>query len=287
MTDKLRQLTEPDILGEDTTSIGKDQQAHPLQPVDTRKIWDQTVGSYLEADATINDEINFPAIMRGLGDVQGLTVLDYGCGNGRLTRRLEALGATRAIGVDISSTMIDLANTADSNSRLEYHVNPDNTLFFLPDGSVDKVMANLVFMMSPSKEEMQQSFREIHRVLKDGGTFVFLVTHSAFIERGAHDYRNEFDGRFNYFAEEKPYKFILIDAQGEEIDEDFYDYHYTLATYLNTTIQAGFTISGVEEVSYPDDVAAKLQISPEFQAFPQALVVVGKKRVPVNYNVGQ
>lgn len=255
----------------------KRQQISSIQPVDTRQTWNKTVESYLEAAGITNEKINFPAIMRGLGDVRGLIVLDYGCGNGRFARNLESLGVAKVIGVDISSTMINLATTADPSSGVEYHVNPDNALSFLPDNSVDKVMANLVFMMSPSKMEMQQSFREIHRVLKQGGTFAYLVTHSAFIERGAHDYRNEFDGPFNYFEEEKPYMFILIDSQGREINEKFYDYHYTLATYLNTTIQSGFTIAGVEEVSYPDSVVAKHNIPHEFQTFPQALVVVGKK----------
>lgn len=279
MVDRLPQGTNPDK---------QDQQISSIESTRLRQKWNETVERYFEAAGMTNEEINFPAIMRGLGDVQGLTVLDYGCGNGRFSRLLETLGAAKVIGVDISPTMIDLANTADSNSQVEYHVNPDNTLSFLPDGSVDKVMANLVFMMSPSRKDMQQSFREIHRVLKDGGIFVFLVTHSAFIERGAYDYRNEFDGPFNYFVEEKPYKFILINTQGEEIDEDFYDYHYTLATYLNTTIQAGFAISSVEEVSYPDDVATKLQISPEFQMFPQALAVVGRKKdTSSDYNVNQ
>ncbi len=255
----------------------KSQQIPSVPSMNTRQTWDETAGSYLEAAGITNEEINFPAIMRGLGDIRGLIVLDYGCGNGRFARKLESLGTAKVIGVDISSTMIDLANAVDPNSRVEYHVNPDNTLSFLSDNSVDKVMANLVFMMSPSKMEMQQSFREIYRVLKRGGTFAYLVTHSAFIERGAPDYRNEFDGPFNYFVEEKPYRFILIDSQGREIDEKFYDYHYTLATYLNTTIRSGFTIAGIEEVSCPDSVVEKYRVSQDFQTFPQSLLVIGKK----------
>lgn len=240
--------------------------------------WNETVESYFEAADITNEAINFPAIVRGMGEVEGRTILDYGCGNGRFARKIEQMGATKVIGVDKAPSMIDLARAADPDSRVEYQANPDNTLSFLPDGSIDKAMANLVFMMSPTKGEMQQAFREIHRVLKEDGTFVYLITHPAFIERGAPDYRNEFDGPFDYFAEEKPYKFILKDSKGKEIDEDFYDYHYTLATYLNTAIQSGFTITGVEEVAYDDPaVVKKYKIPAEFQKFPQSFMVALKK----------
>lgn len=242
------------------------------------KKWGETVESYLEAPDIMNEVVNFPAIIRGMGNIEGQTILDYGCGNGRFARKMEQMGSTKIIGVDKESSMTDLAKNANPNSSVEYYANPDNTLSFLPDNSVDKVMANLVFMMSPSKAEIQQAFKEIHRVLKDGGTFVYLVTHSAFIERGAPDYRNEFDGPFDYFKEEKPYRFILNDSQGKEIEEDFYDYHYTLATYLNMAIQSGFAITGVEELAYSDpDMVKKYNIPKEFTAFPQSLMVVVKK----------
>lgn len=245
--------------------------------VDTRSKWDQTTSSYFEAEDVTNEQANFPALMRVVGNITGKVVLDFGCGNGRFTNRLESLKAEKVIGVDISPSMIDLAKQEDSNSHVEYHANPDNSLSFLADNSIDVVMANLVFMMSPSKEEVSKAMKEIHRVLKPGGTFAFLITHPAFIERGAHDYRNEFDEPFNYRVEGKPYKFILRKADGTEVDEDFYDYHYMLSTYLNTTIKSGFNLRHVEEVSYPEEVAKKHGISQEFQTFPQAIIIKGEK----------
>ena len=245
--------------------------------LDTRLEWSRTISSYFEAEDVTNEQINFPALMHAVGDVTGKIVLDFGCGNGRFTSRLEPLGAAKVIGVDISPSMIDLAKQVNPNSHVEYHANPDNSLSFLANDSVDVVMANLVFMMLPSREEVAKAMKEIHRVLKPGGSFAYLITHPAFIERGAHDYRNEFDGPFNYTVEGKPYKFILRKADGTEIDEDFYDYHYMLSTYLNTTINSGFNLCHVEEVSYSDEVIKKYGISKEFQTFPQAIVIKGEK----------
>lgn len=240
--------------------------------------WGETVESYFKAEDITNEEINFPAIMRGVGEIERQVILEYGCGNGRFTRKIEEMGAGKVIGVDKEQSMIDLAKNADPQSQIEYYVNPDNTLFFLKDNSIDKVIANLVFMMCPTKEEMHQSFREIYRVLKKNGTFVYLVTHPAFIERGAFDYRNEFDGSFDYFQEEKPYRFILKDSRGQEIDEKFYDYHYTIATYLNMAIQSGFTITSIEEITYDNlKVVKTYKIAQEFQTFPQSIVIIAKK----------
>ena len=258
--------------------MDRPKQLSEQEPKKEGSKWGETVESYFEAEDITNEEVNFPAIVRGLDGIEGQVILDYGCGNGRFSRKIEEMGATRVIGVDKEQSMIDLTKVADSESKVEYYANPDNTLFFLEDESVDKVMANLVFMMCPTKQEMQQSFREIYRVLKKDGTFVYLITHPAFIERAALDYRNEFDGSFDYFKEEKPYRFILKDAHGKEIDEKFYDYHYTLTTYLNMAMQSGFVVTGVEEITYSDPrVIEKYQITKELQTFPQSIMITGKK----------
>lgn len=240
--------------------------------------WGETVEKYFEAADITNEEVNFPAIVKSIGEIEGQTILDYGCGNGRFARKIEQMKAKKIIGVDKEQSMIDLAQKSNPDSQIEYHANPDNSLSFLPEDSVDKVMANLVFMMSPTKQEMKQAFQEIQRVLKKDGLFVYLVTHSAFIERGAPDYKNEFGEPFNYFAEEKPYQFILMDSKGQEINEKFYDYHYTLSTYINMAIESGFTIVSVEEVGYSDpDVANKNNVPQEFRRFPQSFIVTAKK----------
>lgn len=243
-----------------------------------KNTWGETVERYFEAADITNEEVNFPAMVKSVGKIEEQTILDYGCGNGRFSRKIEKMKAGKVIGVDKEQSMIDLAQKSNPDSQVEYHSNPDNSLSFLSENSVDKVMANLVFMMSPTKQEMRRAFQEIQRVLKRGGLFVYLVTHSAFIERGAPDYRNEFSEPFDYFAEERPYQFILMDSNGQEINEKFYDYHYTLSTYINMAIESGFTIVSVEEVGYRDpDVANKNNVPQEFRRFPQSFIVTAKK----------
>jgi|GEM_PF-3033212 len=244
----------------------------------SHELWDQAVREYLTANDGESVEIIFPTFTRYIGDLAGKVVVDYGCGNGRYARMLEAMGAGQVIGVDMSHTMITAAIAADPASRVQYYELPDNRLAPLSDGSVDIVVANMVFMMSPSKSELIQSFSEIQRVLKPGGKLIYCITHPAFIDKDAYDCRRAFeDDGFHYLKEGYRYRFILKGEHDEDIDGGFYDYHYTLTTYIQTTIDAGFTLLVFEELTYPDEIIVKHAIREEFLEFPQSIVVVSSK----------
>src|SRR5262245_35579634 len=101
-------------------------------------------------------------------DLAGEVAPAYGRGSGSYVRMLAALGAGQVMGVDMSHTMITTAIATDPASSVQYYELPDNRLAPLSDRSVDIVVANMVFMMAPSKSDLVQSFAEIHRVLQPG-----------------------------------------------------------------------------------------------------------------------
>lgn len=238
------------------------------------ELWDGAVPDYLTANNWESINLLFPAFTRAMGDLTGKVALDYGCGDGRYARMLAKLGAGQVIGVDRSHNMIASAIATDPDSGVQYYELPDNRLAPLSDGSVDIVVANMVFMMSPSKSDLVQSFAEIHRVLRPGGTFIYCITHPAFVDKDAYDCRREFEGDgFHYLKEGYRYRFILKGDQGEDVDGGFYDYHYTLTTYLQATIDAGFTLRSFEEMRYPGEFVAKYAIAEEFQRYPQSIML--------------
>ena len=76
--------------------------------------------------------------------------------------------AGKAIGIDMTQEMIDLARRNAAKSRLsniEFHLATIDNLP-LPDASVDCVISNCVINLAPDKPAV---FREIARVLKPGG----------------------------------------------------------------------------------------------------------------------
>src|SRR3954470_11782032 len=101
---------------------------------------------------------------------EGEVVVDLGSGGGLdvllASRRVGPTG--RAIGIDMTREMIDLArrNAARSGlTNVEYHLSTIDSLP-LPDASVDVVISNCVINLAPDKPAV---FREIARVLKPGG----------------------------------------------------------------------------------------------------------------------
>ena len=60
-------------------------------------------------DGAYNAYYDRPAVLEALGPVEGLRVLDVGCGSGLYARELVAGGARSVVGLDVSPTMIRLA----------------------------------------------------------------------------------------------------------------------------------------------------------------------------------
>ncbi len=108
---------------------------------------------------------------------KGDVVLDLGSGAGKdVFLAAQKVGETgRAIGVDMTPEMLALARknavkffTATGLANVEFR---EGHIENLPaeDASIDVVISNCVINLSPDKPRV---FREIHRVLKDGGRMI-------------------------------------------------------------------------------------------------------------------
>lgn len=114
-------------------------------------------------------------------DLQGLSILDLGCGAGRdVYIASQLVGATgKVVGVDMTKEQIDVAI-----QHKEYHAekfgysNVDFKMGYierlgelgLPDASFDVIVSNCVINLSPDKEAV---LREAYRLLKPGGELYF------------------------------------------------------------------------------------------------------------------
>jgi len=110
-------------------------------------------------------------------DLEGMTVLDLGCGTGRdvyvVAQLVGPLG--KAIGVDMTDEQLEIANR-----HIDWHAEKFgfwNVKFYkgfiedlksagIEDNSIDIVISNCVITLSPNKAKV---FQEINRVLKPGG----------------------------------------------------------------------------------------------------------------------
>lgn len=102
------------------------------------------------------------------------SILDYGCGSGRLTEFM-AKDFKKVYGVDISKTMIEGARERLHDLMNVYLAETDGETIPLPDNSINIVFAFLVFQHIKDNAMVENTFREIYRVLTSGGIFKVLM----------------------------------------------------------------------------------------------------------------
>jgi len=115
--------------------------------------------------------------------LEGMTVLDLGCGTGRDVYIASKLvgESGHVIGVDMTKEQIDVAIKYREEQRERFGFKKSNVKFSqgyiedleslgIEDQSVDVIISNCVINLSPEKEQV---FREIYRVLKPGGELFF------------------------------------------------------------------------------------------------------------------
>src|SRR5690606_27568859 len=117
------------------------------------------------------------------GEVRGRRVLDLGCGQGYMARVLAEAGAD-VVGIDISEALVERARRYETEKPLGivYRTDDARALASVGDAEFDLVVCNLSLMDMP---ELPRVFGSVRRVLRDGGRFVFTITHPCFQMPGA------------------------------------------------------------------------------------------------------
>lgn len=162
-------------------------------------------------DGMVNDSDSYqknvlmPNLIRIVDPKIGMTILDLACGQGYFARAFAQNGA-KVIGYDISKELIAKAMEASgikkierlneekieglktpnlisekkvkpTDSQIEFHVSPADSVPFIADNSVDTVT---VILALQNIENMPGVFSEAGRVLKPGGKMIFVINHPAY-----------------------------------------------------------------------------------------------------------
>ncbi|AIA02007.1 bifunctional 2-polyprenyl-6-hydroxyphenol methylase/3-demethylubiquinol 3-O-methyltransferase UbiG [Streptomyces noursei] len=165
-----------------------------------------------------------PVLLRMLGDVRGLRVLDAGCGHGYFSRMLAARGA-HVTGVEPTDTMFGYAQEKErALAQGIAYVQADLTR--LPDlgGPFDAVVCSMVLAAVP---DWQPAMRACVQALRPGGRFVFSVNHPAF-EQLLTTWREHGAYRVDRYLEE----YAIPQTYA-------HDFHRPLSAYLNELAALG------------------------------------------------
>jgi SAM-dependent methyltransferase len=103
--------------------------------------------------------------------VAGREALDFGCGAGRSTRFLKKLGFN-AIGLDISTRMIQLATDADPEGS--YRLVDDGDFSAFDQTRFDLILSVFAFDNIPDVARRCELLRRLSRLLNDDGRIILL-----------------------------------------------------------------------------------------------------------------
>ncbi|WP_436933997.1 class I SAM-dependent methyltransferase [Halovenus marina] len=175
-----------------------------------------------------------------LGDVEGLRVIELGCGGAQFGLALAKRGAS-VTGVDISPTQLEHARelAAEHNETIELVESTVTEMPTIPDSSFDLAVSAFAFQWV---EDLQACFDEAHRALEAGGRFVFSVDHPLY--RRLDPETGELS--VSYF-DDSPRR-----TYSEQFDAEMVIQRRTVADIVNTLCRAGFTIEELYEPGYED-----------------------------------
>jgi SAM-dependent methyltransferase len=197
-----------------------------------------------------------PTLLRVVGSVRGLRILDLACGNGYLTRRWARQGAKSAVGVEASRPNLRFARRREraQPSGARFLDRNASDLKGIPGATFDLVVANMALQ---DIHDAAGAVKEVARVLAPDGRFVFSVSHPCFDldDRSAWvvERIREHDGTFHDVVWRKVRQYrhertVRVPWKISEEETGYTSaYHRTLATYARILREAGLAIVRLEE----------------------------------------
>ncbi|HEU5344911.1 MAG TPA: class I SAM-dependent methyltransferase [Ktedonobacterales bacterium] len=212
-------------------------------------------------------EVILPGMLALVGDVTGQAICDLACGQGFIARELARRGA-RVTGADLSEKLLALAQRYEASEPLgiRYLLTDAQDGAALPSAAFDGVTCGMALMPIA---DLRAALQTVRRILKAGGWFVFSITHpcyqtprSRWVTREDGGAAREVSG---YFDER-----YWTSANSSGVRGQVGEYHRTLATYLNTLIEAGLAL---ERLAEPQAAGRSAQAVPGAREAPSILLV--------------
>lgn len=141
------------------------------------------------------------------------------------------------------------------------------------DESFDIALSSLVLHYVQSFETVA---KEVYRILKKGGNFIFTVEHPLFTAYGTQDWYYDEEGKILHF----PVDCYFYEGERKAVflGGEVTKYHKTLSTYLSGLLSQGFGILDVQEPKPPKHMIDTVEGMRDEMRHPMMLIVSARKK---------
>jgi SAM-dependent methyltransferase len=218
-----------------------------------RRWWDHVARDYQAEHGEFLGDADFvwcPERLREaeahlLGAVAGRAVLEVGCGAAQCARWLALQGA-RPVAFDLSAAQLGHARRLDEATGVHVPlVQADAEHLPFADGAFD--LACSAYGAVPFVTDSARVMREVARVLRRGGRWVFSVTHP--IRWG---FRDD-PGPGGLVAETSYFDRAPYVEEDEHGHATYVEHHRTIGDRVREVVAAGLTLVDVVEPEWPED----------------------------------
>lgn len=228
----------------------------PVPPPETvaasRTWWDANARSYQAEHGEFLGDADFvwcpeglrEADARLLGDVAGRRGIEIGCGAAQCARWLAGQGAAM-VAVDLSATQLRAAAELTARTGVPVPlVQADARL--LPVADAVMAFACAAFGALPFIGDTDQVMREVARVLRPGGRWVFSVSHPIRWSFPDDPGPRGLTANASYF-DRTPY--VEVDEAGVAT---YVEHHRTIGDWVRQLVAAGFVLDDIVEPEWPE-----------------------------------
>jgi ubiquinone/menaquinone biosynthesis C-methylase UbiE len=214
----------------------------------------------------------WPTLRSMVGNVKNCRVLDLGCGLGWFCRWAAEAGASRVHGIDLSENMLSRARDwkiGQAERELITYECADLEGLVLEKQAFDVVYSSLVLHYLP---DLPRFLAAVRGALKNGGRFIFSIEHPVMTATSDPTWKRNEEAEvywpLNRYMDEG---LRLTNWLAPGVKK----YHRTIETYLNSLMEAGFTVSGFRESWEGIELHDDLKREGEFHR-PYFLLLAGK-----------
>lgn len=214
--------------------------------VKTREGYDRWAAVY-DQDENPLTALEGPILRQMLGPVEGLTVLDLGCGTGRHCLPL-AHGGARVTALDFSAGMLAQARSKPGAQAVTF-VQHDLTQRLPFDQPFDRVISSLVLEHIP---ELGHFFAEARRLCRGGGEVVMSAMHPAMFLKGT--------------------QAGFVDPQ-TRVKTHPQSYPHQICDFLNAAVSAQLELREIREFQVTQELAQQKPRAAKYLGWPMLLML--------------